>query len=56
MRTVAVLAVAAHGDLGAVVGHVGHHGALGQRDRQRETQVVVGVFADQVDPARRRVA
>ena len=50
-----VLAVAADDDRVAVVGHVGHHGVVGQGDGQREPEVVVGVFTDQVDPARRRV-
>ena len=51
----AVLVVASHGDVSGVAGSVGHHGALRQGDGQREAQVVVGVLADQIDPAGRRV-
>ena len=54
-RHLAVLVIASHGDVVGVGGGVGHHGALRQCDRQREAQVVVGVLADQIDPAGRRV-
>ncbi len=46
----AVGAVAARGDRAGVLGGERDNGAPRQRNRQRETQVVIGVFADQVDP------
>ena len=54
-RHLAVLVVASHDERSGVAGGVGDHGALRQGDRQREAQVVVGVLADQVYPAGRRV-
>ena len=53
-RTGAVLPVAADHHRVAVRGEIRHDRALGQCDGQRETEVVVGVFADEIDPARRR--
>ena len=55
-RDLAALAIAAHGERRAVVGIERHDRAFGQCDRQRETQVVVGVLADQIDPAGRRIS
>ena len=53
----AVLPVAADGDHGVVASGLRRSRRCARAgDRQRETQVVVGVLADQVDPARRRVS
>ena len=49
----AVFGIAAHADGVGVARCECHDGAVGQRNRQRETQVVVGVLADQVDASRR---
>src|ERR1700722_20761049 len=48
--------VAAYGERIGVRRFESHDGAPRQRDRQRPAEVVVGVLADQVDPAGRRIA